>query len=109
MKVYVIKSKQTKEYQTVVMDFIPDIRQSDIFIDYEVALAYCPSDCEVVECELMEKTELADYTKQVRKEVCEEIRELTKEYFYEMLDSEKIILERDFIKVLDQLQGVEDE
>ena len=69
MKVYVIKNKQTKEYQTVVMDFIPDIRQSDIFIDYEVALAYCPSDCEVVECELMEKTELADYTNQVRKEV----------------------------------------
>ena len=69
MKVYVIKSRQTKEYQTVVMDFIPDIRQSDIFIDYEVALAYCPSDCEVVECELMEKTELADYTKQVRNEV----------------------------------------
>lgn len=74
MKVYVIKSKQTKEYQTVVMDFIPDIRQSDIFIDYEVALAYCPSDCEVVECELMEKTELSDYTKQVRKEVVQEIR-----------------------------------
>ena len=73
MKVYVIKSKQTKEYQTVVMDFISDIRQSDIFIDYEVALAYCPSDCEVVECELMEKTELADYTKQVRKEVLQEI------------------------------------
>ena len=75
MKVYVIKSKQTKEYQTVVMDFIPDIRQSDIFIDYEVALAYCPSDCEVVECELMEKTELADYTKQVRKEVLDIIEE----------------------------------
>lgn len=75
MKVYVIKSKQTKEYQTVVMDFIPDIRQSDIFIDYEVALAYCPSDCEVVECELMEKTELSDYTKQVRKEVIEETKE----------------------------------
>lgn len=74
MKVYVIKSKQTKEYQTVIMDFIPDIRQSDIFIDYEVALAYCPSDCEVVECELMEKTEFADYTKQVRKEVVQEIR-----------------------------------
>ena len=75
MKVYVIKSKQTKEYQTVVMDFIPDIRQSDIFIDYEVALAYCPSDCEVVECELMEKTELAGYTKQVRKEVLDIIDE----------------------------------
>ena len=74
MKVYVIKSKQTKEYQTVVMDFIPDIRQSDIFIDYEVALAYCPSDCEVVECELMEKTELTDYTKQVRKEVCNDFK-----------------------------------
>ena len=76
MKVYVVKSKQTKEYQTVVMDFIPDIRQSDIFIDYEVALAYCPSDCEVVECELMEKTELADYTKQVRKEVLSELRNM---------------------------------
>ena len=73
MKVYVIKSKQTKEYQTVVMDFIPDIRQSDIFIDYEVALAYCPSDCDVVECELMEKTELVEYTKQVRKEVVDKV------------------------------------
>lgn len=74
MKVYVIKSKQTKEYQTVVMDFIPDIRQSDIFIDYEVALAYCPSDCEVVECELMEKNQLTDHSKQVRKEVVQEIK-----------------------------------
>ena len=85
MKVYVIKSKQTKEYQTVVMDFIPDIRQSDIFIDYEVALAYCPSDCEVVECELMEKTELADYTKHVRKEVVEDIKERLKKANLEIM------------------------
>lgn len=96
MKVYVIKSKQTKEYQTVVMDFIPDIRQSDIFIDYEVALAYCPSDCEVVECELMEKTELSDYIKQVRKEVCEEIRKT----LFEFLLTYDVITDK-----LDQLQG----
>ena len=57
--------------------------------------------CQMVDLEKL----VADYTKQVRKEVCEEIRELTKDYFYEMLDSEKIILERDFIKVLDQIQG----
>jgi hypothetical protein len=59
-------------------------------------------DFEELECPLQS---LADYNKQVRKEVCEEIRELTKDYFYEMLDSKKIILERDFIKVLDQIQG----
>ena len=113
MKVYVIKSKQTKEYQTVVMDFIPDIRQSDIFIDYEVALAYCPSDCEVVECELMEKTELTDYTKQVRKEVCEEIRKTLFEYLkvnsMEELENLSLLdstLTYDVITdKLDQLQG----
>lgn len=110
MQVYVIKSKQTKEYQTVVMDFIPDIRQSDIFIDYEVALAYCPSDCEIVECELMEKTELADYTKQVRKEVCDKIREWHDE------ESESLDLDSDFDVgysgalsnlwgILDQIEG----
>ena len=101
MKVYVIKSKQTKEYQTVVMDFIPDIRQSDIFIDYEVALAYCPSDCEVVECELMEKTELSDYTKQVRKEVCDEIRTFVYDTFKEFGYFDETDLEH----ILDQIQG----
>ncbi len=105
MKVYVIKSKQTKEYQTVVMDFIPDIRQSDIFIDYEVALAYCPSDCEVVECELMEKTELADYTKQVRKEVCNDF----KSRFLATCQIEKVCDTASFSlevlnRILDQLQ-----
>ena len=117
MKVYVIKSKQTKEYQTVVMDFIPDIRQSDIFIDYEVALAYCPSDCVVVECELMEKTELADYTKQVRKEVCEEIRKWCNRNFnwvgdgtgYDGQDYNEMIGSNNTInklrELLDQLQG----
>lgn len=86
MKVYVVKNKQTKEYQTVVMDFIPDIRQSDIFIDYEVALAYCPSDCEVVECELLEKNQLADYTKQVRKEVFASLKEKYKQKMQNALD-----------------------
>lgn len=106
MKVYVIKSKQTKEYQTVVMDFIPDIRQSDIFIDYEVALAYCPSDCEVVECELMEKTELSDHTKQVRKEVCEEIRKKLEEKLdYDWYDKVEIsTICHKINSVLDQIQ-----
>ena len=101
MKVYVIKSKQTKEYQTVVIDFIPDIRQSDIFIDYEVALAYCPSDCEVVECELMEKTELTDHTKQVRKEFCEEMRTFAYDTFKEFGCFDETDLEH----ILDQIQG----
>ena len=113
MKVYVIKSKQTKEYQTVVMDFIPDIRQSDIFIDYEVALAYCPSDCVVVECELMEKTELADYTKQVRKEVCEEIKDLAGDYFKlsycdncgETNNDDVVLTGNDLTEILYQIQG----
>lgn len=113
MKVYVIKNKQTKEYQTEVMDFIPDIRQSDIFIDYEVALAYCPSDCEVVECELIEKTELADHDKQVRKEVCEEIKEKVKKLIdkdfklcnHEYANGYCYGLQYDLAKILDQIQG----
>lgn len=103
MKVYVIKSKQTKEYQTVVMDFIPDIRQSDIFIDYEVALAYCPSDCEVVECELMEKTELADYTKQVRKEVFIELKEKYKQKMQNALSNDEEVGHSNCDEVLEEL------
>ena len=104
MKVYVIKNKQTKEYQTVVMDFIPDIRQSNIFIDYEVALAYCPSDCEVVEGELIEKTELADHTKKVRKEVIEKLKiespfwHINGESYYKL-----------YPEILDQIQGEQSE
>ena len=107
MKVYIIKSKQTKEYQTVVMDFIPDIRQSDIFIDYEVALAYCPSDCEVVECELMEKTELSDYTKQVRKEVCEEVYKKCEPLFrlVNNYDNGDVIERNELVDILEQIQG----
>ena len=107
MKVYIIKSKQTKEYQTVVMDFIPDIRQSDIFIDYEVALAYCPSDCEFVECELMEKTELSDYTKQVRKEVCEEVYKKCEPLFrlVNNYDNGDVIERNELVDILEQIQG----
>ena len=108
MKVYVIKSKQTKEYQTVVMDFIPDIRQSDIFIDYEVASKFCPTDCEVVECELIEKNQLADYTKQVRKELCDEIRDKIMDYYIKgntaWFNVEK--LDKDIVwEILDKIQG----
>ena len=104
MKVYVIKSKQTKEYQTVVMDFIPDIRQSDIFIDYEVALAYCPSDCEVVECELMEKTELADYTKQVRKEEKIKINRLVRNWLIK-----EGFTAYEFDELFEEIRGTENE
>ena len=113
MKVYVIKDKQTQEYQTVVMDFISDIRQSDIFIDYEVALAYCPSDCEVVECELIEKTEFADHDKQVRKEVVKQVLDFIEEhkpYYFEQRDyygAEYIFFNRSNLEkdILDQIQG----
>lgn len=73
MKVYVIKNEQGK-YQTPDMSFISSIWQADLFNDYEIAKCYCERDCEIIECELMQATELSDYTKQVRKEVCEEIR-----------------------------------
>lgn len=104
MKVYVIKNKQTKEYQTVVMDFIPDIRQSDIFNDYEVALSYCPSDCEVIECSLMEKTELAEHDKQVRKQVCEKVLLIIDEKFNccGYIEEKFDVIKR---YVLDQIQG----
>ena len=71
MKVYVIKNDKG-QYQTPDMDFIYSIWLADIFDDYEVAKCYCGSDCNVVECELIEKNELADYTKQVRAEVVAE-------------------------------------
>ena len=71
MKVYVIKNDKG-QYQTPDMDFIYSIWLADIFDDYEVAKFYCGSDCNVVECELIEKSELADHDKKVRAEVVAE-------------------------------------
>lgn len=73
MKVYVVKEIRTWRYMTETRDFINDLRQADLFLDYEVAQAYCPSGCEVVEVQLMETKDIADYTKQVRKEVLGEL------------------------------------
>lgn len=72
MKVYVNKDKDGK-YIAENYEHLYDLRYAEMFNDYEIALCYCPLDCEVVEVQLMETTELQDYTKQVRKEVCDEI------------------------------------
>lgn len=77
MKVYVIKNKYNKRasgYMTETGEFINSIWQAELFNDYETAKCYAPALCQVVECVLMETTELSDYTKQVRKEVIEEIK-----------------------------------
>ena len=74
MKVYVIKEISTGRYQTPTYDFIKDLRQADLFLTYELAKNFCASDCNVVEVQIMETTDIADYTKQVRKEVCEQIK-----------------------------------
>ena len=70
MKVYAIKELATWRYLTETRDFINDLRQADLFLDYEVAQAYCPSCCEVVEVVLMEKKEFDNHTDQVRTMVC---------------------------------------
>lgn len=85
MKVYVIKNEQG-QYQTPDMSFISSIWQADLFNDYEVAKCYCERDCEIIECELMQATELSDYTKPVRKEVLEQVYKVfTNEYVWKEL------------------------
>lgn len=112
MKVYVVKNKYNKKsngYMTETGDFINSIWQAELFNDYETAKCYAPALCQVVECELMEKTELSDYTKQVRKEVCEEIKDKLKlkEKFH---PKDEFTLDYDFYykedveEVLDQIQ-----
>ena len=80
MKVYVIKNDKG-QYQTPDMDYISQIWLADIFNDYEVAKCYCRSDCNVVECELIEKNELADHDKKVRAEVCDRFRKIALKYY----------------------------
>ena len=73
MKVYVVKRNDGK-YKTKTSEYLKEIWFAELFNDYETALCYCPSDCKIIECELIETTELADHDKQVCKEVCDEIR-----------------------------------
>jgi hypothetical protein len=54
MKVYVVKNPQGK-YLTEMMDFTDELIFANLFVDVESAWGYAPSDCEVVECVLMEK------------------------------------------------------
>lgn len=110
MKVYVIKNEQG-QYQTPDMSFISSIWQADLFNDYEVAKCYCERDCEIIECELMQATELADYTKQEKKEVVQEIKKKIikhHEWKYEDCYTNSDIVEEvlDIIEEkLQQLQG----
>ena len=104
MKVYVVKEIRTWRYMTETRDFINDLRQADLFLNYEIAQVYCPSGCEVVEVQLMETKDLADYTKQVRKEVCEIIwggfvglNNINGNYEYKKFED-------DFRKFLDQIE-----
>ena len=47
-----------------------------VFEEYDEADIFCNTiDCQIVECSFMEPTELTNYTKQVRKEVCEKFKE----------------------------------
>lgn len=72
MKVYVVKNDKN-EYMTETGDFINSLWQAELFYDYECAYCYAPSGCNIVECSLMEKYQLDDYTKQVRKEVLKQV------------------------------------
>lgn len=100
MKVYVVKNDKG-QYMTETMDFINSLWQAELFDDLELACCYTPNDCNVVECALMTPTEFQDYTKQVRKEVCEEIRKFAYDTFKEFGCFDEVDLEH----ILDQIQG----
>ena len=73
MKVYVVKNPEGK-YLTEMMDFADELIFANLFYDVESAWGYAPNDCRAVECFLMERDERKEHDKQVRKEVCEDIR-----------------------------------
>ena len=108
MKVYVIKNKQLG-YMTETRDFINLLYQAEFFDDYELAQCYCPTmtlcDCEVVEVQLMETKELAEHDKQVRKEVCEEIRKFIHSGEYDNFGIEYLRTGLAVLEKLDQIQG----
>ena len=74
MKLYVIKDKETGAYQTPPMDYTPDIREADLFLNYELAKAYCNRCCEIVEVVLMETKELDKHEKAIKKTICNMVR-----------------------------------
>lgn len=97
MKVYVVKNPEGK-YLTEMMDFADELIFANLFYDVESAWGYAPNDCRAVECFLMERDERKEHDKQVRKEVCEEIRDkmthwedcLTKEVTEYVIDKETL-------------------
>ena len=107
MKVYVIKNEKG-EYMTETRDFINSIWQATLFNDYECALAHTPSDCKVCECIFMEKESLGSYTKQIRRELINRIKEMSRlDFYYEFDGFENINGEKYTIKdyQLDEIQG----
>lgn len=81
MKVYVIKSCDGC-YRAETGSFINDLRQAEFFLDYDVAKCYSPAmtlgGCEIVEVEIMQTKDLADYTKQVRNELIGKVRDIAR-------------------------------
>lgn len=109
MKVYVVKNKynkQTNGYMTETGEFINSIWQAELFNDYETAKCYAPALCQVVECELMETTELSKHDKQVRKEVCNDFKSrfLATCQIEKGCDTASFSLEV-LNRILDQIQG----
>ena len=104
MKVYVVKNNKG-QYMTETMDFINSLWQAELFDDLELACCYTPNDCNVIECALMTPTEFQDYTKQVRKEVYEELKNKI------LYCSERILKDgyyyngKELDEILDQIQG----
>jgi hypothetical protein len=85
MKAYVIKNKEGEYKREDIIEYIwkettsyfsKDIRCADIFTEEEMAKCYCPKDCKVVEITIAE----GDLEKEIRKQVCDEIRELAHDY-----------------------------
>lgn len=111
MKVYVVKNDKN-EYMTETGDFIKSLWQAELFYDYECAYCYAPTGCNIVECSLMEKYQLSDYTKQVRKEVCDEVRnflnrqeEIVKTIYYNSYQMSGLEVIEETKELLDQIQG----
>lgn len=92
MKVYVVKRNDGKYVKKTIqphyygedyfyyedIDYVDDLNEATIYssIDLELITNQCKyqyKNCQVIECYLMGTNELSDYTKQVRKEVIEQV------------------------------------
>lgn len=94
-----------------------------VYVDNEDKdfLDACLSECKVYEyvadelqySDRLKLVSLSDYTKQVRKEVCEEIRDLAGNYFElpichncgELSNDDVVLTGNDLTEILDQIQG----